>query len=93
MSEPLRTNEAAMKSTLFLTPQLRMSSRSFSVMVGRSTLTPGRFMFLRSPSLAPFSHRTWTVPASTSQESTVKVMEPSAQRICEPGATSLARDE
>ena len=57
-SEPLRTKEAAMKSTLFLTPQLMMSSRSFSVMVGRSTLTPGRFMFLRSPSLAPFSHLT-----------------------------------
>ena len=56
VGRPLRTKEAAMKSTLFLTPQLMMSSRSFSVMVGRSTLTPGRFMFLRSPSLAPFSH-------------------------------------
>ena len=47
-SEPLRTKEAAMKSTALGTPHCRRSSVSFSVMVGRSTITPGRLQFLRS---------------------------------------------
>ena len=60
-SEPLRTKEAAMKSILLGTPQFMMSLTSFSVMVGRSTTTPGRFTFLRSPSTAVFSQRQRTV--------------------------------
>ena len=90
-SFPLRTNEAATKSTLFFTPQFSRSSRSFSVMVGKSTQTPGRFMFLRSPSLAAFSQFTSTVPFFTSHDTTVRVMDPSAHRIFEPGVTSRAR--
>jgi len=35
-----------MKSTLFLIPQLIISSISFSVKVGRSTITPGRFYYM-----------------------------------------------
>jgi hypothetical protein len=37
-----------MTSISFATPQLRMSSTSLSVSVGRSTITPGRLTFLRS---------------------------------------------
>mmetsp|Transcript_32591 Transcript_32591/g.103862 ORF Transcript_32591/g.103862 Transcript_32591/m.103862 type:complete len:375 (-) Transcript_32591:593-1717(-) len=90
-SEPLRTNDAATKSTLFFTPQLRRSSLSFSVMVGRSTTMPGRFMFLRSPRVASLRHFTWMVPALGSHEMTSRVMEPSAQRITLPGDTSRGR--
>ena len=85
MSLPFLTKLAATKSTLFFTPQLMRSFLSFSVIVGKSTFTPGRFMFFLSPSFALFSHFTCTVPFSTSHESTVNVMLPSAQRIFDPG--------
>lgn len=49
-----------MKSTPCARPKLTMSSSSFSVMVGRSTMAPGRFMFLRSPIVASLSTRTTT---------------------------------
>ena len=62
MSDALRTNDAAMKSTLFLTPQFTRSSVSFSVSVGRSTITPGKLQFLRSPSFALFRQRHCTRP-------------------------------
>merc|ERR1711965_663755 len=52
MSDPFLTKEAAMKSTLFFTPQFKMSSLSFSVIVGKFTFTLGKFMFFRSPSMA-----------------------------------------
>ena len=91
MSLPFLTKLAAMKSTLFFTPQFMMSFLSFSVIVGKSTFTPGRFMFFLSPSFALFSHFTCTVRRSTSHESTVNVMLPSAHRSSSPGATSLAR--
>ena len=48
MSEALRTKEAAMKSMSFGTPQLTRSSSSLDVSVGRSTTTPGKFMFFLS---------------------------------------------
>mmetsp|Transcript_2746 Transcript_2746/g.9993 ORF Transcript_2746/g.9993 Transcript_2746/m.9993 type:complete len:224 (+) Transcript_2746:1330-2001(+) len=90
-SEPLRTKEAATKSMSFLRPQFWMSSMSFSVRVGRSTFTPGRFMFLRSPILAVLSHFTSMVFPSSLQRSTVKLALPSAQRILSPGFMSRAR--
>ena len=62
-----------------------MSFLSFSVIVGKSTFTPGRFMFFLSPSFALFSHFTCTVPFPTSHESTVNVMLPSAHRDLRPG--------
>ena len=48
MSEPLRTKDAAMKSMSLISPHCTRSSSSFFVKVGRSTMTPGRFTFLRS---------------------------------------------
>jgi predicted metalloprotease with PDZ domain len=42
-------NEAAIKSTLCLTPKFTISSISFSVKVGKFTLHPGRFTFFFSP--------------------------------------------
>ncbi len=47
-------------STLYRTPKPSMSWRSFSVMVGRSTTTPGRFMFFFSPRVKSFMTRTTT---------------------------------
>ena len=41
-----------MKSTPCSRPNSTMSRSSFSVTVGSSTTMPGRFMFLRSPSVA-----------------------------------------
>ena len=90
-SEPLRTNEAAMKSTLFLAPQLTKSSSSFSVSVGRSTTTPGRFTFLRSPSLAVLRQTHSTSPAARSMRDTCSSTAPSAIRMRPPTATSRAR--
>ena len=43
------TNEAAMKSTLCGTAKFCRSLMSFACSTGRSTLTFGKFMFLRSP--------------------------------------------
>mmetsp|Transcript_7845 Transcript_7845/g.35071 ORF Transcript_7845/g.35071 Transcript_7845/m.35071 type:complete len:232 (+) Transcript_7845:2527-3222(+) len=88
-SLPLRTKDAAMKSMPLGTPQPRMSSLSFSVMVGRSTTTPGRLTFLRSPSMAVLAHLHRTVPFSGWQDSTVMTMLPSPMRISAPGTTSL----
>mmetsp|Transcript_36070 Transcript_36070/g.60795 ORF Transcript_36070/g.60795 Transcript_36070/m.60795 type:complete len:203 (+) Transcript_36070:698-1306(+) len=89
-SDPLRTKDGAMKSTLFLTPHWIRSSSSLGVIVGRSTTTPGKFMFFFSPSLALFSHLHCTVPALTSQLNTISVMLPSAARMRHPGSTSSA---
>ena len=89
-SEPLRTKEAATKSTWLATPQDSRSSVSFSVIVGRSTTTPGRLQFLRSPMVAVLVHRACTVPCALSQEVTTSTSEPSAMRIWLPGKTSCA---
>ena len=86
-SDALRTNDAAMKSTLFLMPKLTMSSTSFSVNVGSSTLTPGKFMFLRSPMAALFSILHVTSPASALILTTVKTKLPSATKMGCPGRT------
>mmetsp|Transcript_31571 Transcript_31571/g.91810 ORF Transcript_31571/g.91810 Transcript_31571/m.91810 type:complete len:219 (+) Transcript_31571:652-1308(+) len=79
------TKDAATKSTPWGMPNSRMSAISFGWRTGRSTLTPGRFMFLRSPILALFSTRTSTKPLPHS--STVATTEPSAMRIVFPGTT------
>mmetsp|Transcript_12108 Transcript_12108/g.19553 ORF Transcript_12108/g.19553 Transcript_12108/m.19553 type:complete len:204 (-) Transcript_12108:481-1092(-) len=63
-SLPFRTKDAAMKSIPLGTPQPRMSSLSFSVIVGRSTTTPGRLTFFLSPSMAVLAQRHFTVPLS-----------------------------
>lgn len=55
--------------------------RTLGVTVGKSTITPGRFTFFRSPSIAVFSHRATTVPLSGLQDTTVSVMLPSAHRM------------
>mmetsp|Transcript_440 Transcript_440/g.1564 ORF Transcript_440/g.1564 Transcript_440/m.1564 type:complete len:288 (-) Transcript_440:805-1668(-) len=91
MSDPFLTKEAAMKSTLFFTPQFKMSSLSFSVIVGKFTFTLGKFMFFRSPSMAEFSHLHTTSPFRTSVSRTFKVIDPSAHKILLPRFTSLAR--
>ena len=67
-SEPLRTKEAAMKSISLGAPQSTRSLSSFFVRVGKSTMTPGRFTFLRSlqsrmPSQLVSSH-TWLFSCS-----------------------------
>nr|GMD31057.1 hypothetical protein C4D60_Mb02t05790 [Ipomoea batatas] len=80
-SEPLRTNERAIMSMLLGTPHPRISSLSFSVSVGRSTTTPGRFTFFLSPNMAVFSQRHLTVPAAGSHDRTVSVMVPSAHKM------------
>jgi len=89
-SEPLRTNEAATKSIAFGTPHCRKSSSSFAVRVGRSTTTPGRLTFLRSPRTAVFMQRQRTVPAAGSVATTFRTIDPSAHRISLPGLTSSA---
>ena len=90
-SEPLRTKDAAMKSTSFSTPQSTMSTRSLSVMVGRSTITPGRLQFFRSPSVLLLRQVQPTLAAASSHSSTRSTMEPSAMRMLQPGDTSRAR--
>mmetsp|Transcript_1245 Transcript_1245/g.4884 ORF Transcript_1245/g.4884 Transcript_1245/m.4884 type:complete len:235 (+) Transcript_1245:785-1489(+) len=89
MSEPFLTKEAAMKSTPWGTAKFTRSSSSLAVMVGRSTMTPGRFMFLRSPSSA--SLRTVTMTPSSRISSTTITTEPSAARMTFPGTTDLGR--
>jgi len=85
MSLPLRTNDAATMSMPYRMPKLTRSSRSFSVMVGKSTTTPGRFMFFFSPMVALFSTRTttWSSPSPFTVHTTV----PSAMRMVEPTLT------
>ncbi|CAK9162706.1 unnamed protein product, partial [Ilex paraguariensis] len=56
--------------------------------VGRSTTTPGRFTFFLSPSIAVFSQRHLTVPATESHDKTVRVMVPSAHKMVFPGFKS-----
>jgi hypothetical protein len=51
MSSALRTKLAAIMSIPFFRPKSRMSDSSFSVSVGRSTMHPGRLMFLFSPNV------------------------------------------
>mmetsp|Transcript_23740 Transcript_23740/g.66546 ORF Transcript_23740/g.66546 Transcript_23740/m.66546 type:complete len:244 (-) Transcript_23740:38-769(-) len=88
-SPPFLTKDAATKSIPFFTPHAR-SSLSFSVSTGRSTTTPGRLQFLRSPMVAVLRHRASTVPAASSQLSTSRMSVPSAIRILLPGRRSRA---
>ena len=92
-SSGLRTNDAAIKSTSCTTPKPMMSCRSFSVIVGRSTFTPGRLQFLRSPSVASFRHSQRTVPSSTFVSSTWSMTFPSLIRMLSPQLRSLAMCE
>ena len=85
MSSADWTKEAAMKSTLFGTPKFCRSSMSLGWSTGRSTLTLGRFMFLRSPMDWLFSTRHMT--ELSRHLVTVSTNEPSAMRIVEPGVT------
>mmetsp|Transcript_12972 Transcript_12972/g.45038 ORF Transcript_12972/g.45038 Transcript_12972/m.45038 type:complete len:388 (-) Transcript_12972:477-1640(-) len=91
MSLPLRTNDAATKSTPCATPKPTRSSTSLFVRVGRSTTTPGRLQFLRSPSLAELSITHRTVPDAVSVDSTSIITAPSAMRTRLPGERSRAR--
>mmetsp|Transcript_22756 Transcript_22756/g.54077 ORF Transcript_22756/g.54077 Transcript_22756/m.54077 type:complete len:219 (-) Transcript_22756:398-1054(-) len=81
------TKEAATKSTPRLTPKFWMSSMSLGWSTGRSTLTLGRFMFLRSPIDWSFSmlHLTDVARHSTTRSTS----EPSAMRMSEPGLTEV----
>ena len=87
MSDALRTKEAAIMSTLYRTPKSTMSDVSFSVIVGRSTITPGRFMFFFSPILTLLHTRTTTDAARSSL--TVHMSVPSAMRMLLPTATDV----
>mmetsp|Transcript_24275 Transcript_24275/g.63288 ORF Transcript_24275/g.63288 Transcript_24275/m.63288 type:complete len:221 (+) Transcript_24275:536-1198(+) len=80
------TKDAATKSTGCLQANSSRSLVSFSCKTGKSTTTPGRFMFLRSPIAQSFS----TVQATSVSlmiDETSSTNDPSAQRICEPGLT------
>ena len=65
----------------FGTPHSLRSSSSLAVSVGRSTTTPGRLAFLRSPRVALFMQRARTVPEAGSVETTSSTIDPSAHRI------------
>ena len=64
-----------------------MSLRSFFVIDGRSTLTPGRFTWRLLPSLPPSS--TLHVRFSLSLASTLKLISPLSILILEPLETLL----
>mmetsp|Transcript_50694 Transcript_50694/g.69528 ORF Transcript_50694/g.69528 Transcript_50694/m.69528 type:complete len:230 (-) Transcript_50694:266-955(-) len=86
-SAALCTKEAATKSTPCGMPKFTRSLMSFSCRTGRSTFTPGRLQFLRSPSLQLFitSVITWSEPT----DSTFRESEPSAHRMMLPGFTDV----
>mmetsp|Transcript_71618 Transcript_71618/g.202175 ORF Transcript_71618/g.202175 Transcript_71618/m.202175 type:complete len:243 (+) Transcript_71618:16-744(+) len=81
------TKLAATKSTLCGMPNSTRSFLSFSWRTGRSTLTPGRFMFFFSPISMSFSTSvtTWSSP----QDFTWRDSDPSAQRMIWPGFTDV----
>ena len=80
----LRTKEAATKSTSCSMPK-RMSARSWSVMTGSGTVTPGTLTDLRSPSTASLTTRQAMSAPSTA--STASSMRPSSTSSCVPGRT------
>mmetsp|Transcript_26039 Transcript_26039/g.77585 ORF Transcript_26039/g.77585 Transcript_26039/m.77585 type:complete len:230 (+) Transcript_26039:825-1514(+) len=84
-SSALWTKEAATKSTPCGMPKFTRSSMSFCCSTGRSTLTPGRLQFLRSPSEQLFMTVVITKSGPTSL--TVSDREPSAMRMVLPGLT------
>mmetsp|Transcript_3863 Transcript_3863/g.10083 ORF Transcript_3863/g.10083 Transcript_3863/m.10083 type:complete len:232 (-) Transcript_3863:267-962(-) len=81
------TKEAAMKSTFCGTAKFCRSLMSFACSTGRSTLTFGRFMFLRSPIDWLFSTMQMTEVAR--HLDTLRTSDPSAIRIVDPGATEV----
>mmetsp|Transcript_52898 Transcript_52898/g.147305 ORF Transcript_52898/g.147305 Transcript_52898/m.147305 type:complete len:222 (-) Transcript_52898:585-1250(-) len=86
-SSALCTKEAATKSTPWGMPNCKRSFLSFSCKTGRSTFTPGKLQFLRSPSLQLFmtSVTTWFSPTAF----TLREREPSATRMVFPGLTEV----
>mmetsp|Transcript_20402 Transcript_20402/g.81587 ORF Transcript_20402/g.81587 Transcript_20402/m.81587 type:complete len:234 (+) Transcript_20402:2137-2838(+) len=83
------TNDAATKSTPFGTPKLTKSSTSLGCNTGKSTWTPGRFMFLRSP-IAQSLSTLHSISVSDTFAVTSSTSEPSAMRIWFPGLTDVA---
>mmetsp|Transcript_8267 Transcript_8267/g.22812 ORF Transcript_8267/g.22812 Transcript_8267/m.22812 type:complete len:219 (+) Transcript_8267:600-1256(+) len=85
MSPALCTKDAAMKSTAWGMPKFTKSSMSFACSTGKSTFTPGKLQFLRSPNFTLFMTVviTWSEPT----ESTFRDKEPSAQRMMFPAFT------
>jgi hypothetical protein len=55
-------------------------------------MTPGKFIFLRSPIAVLFSIRHDTSPVEISVLRTVKTNDPSATNICCPAVTDFAMD-
>mmetsp|Transcript_5899 Transcript_5899/g.17789 ORF Transcript_5899/g.17789 Transcript_5899/m.17789 type:complete len:233 (+) Transcript_5899:597-1295(+) len=84
-SSALWTKEAATKSTPCGTPNFWRSVTSFSWSTGRSTCTPGRLQFFRSPIAASF--RTLQATSIPETARTSRTSEPSAMRIWFPGLT------
>mmetsp|Transcript_10114 Transcript_10114/g.27224 ORF Transcript_10114/g.27224 Transcript_10114/m.27224 type:complete len:294 (-) Transcript_10114:50-931(-) len=84
-SAALCTKEAAMKSTAWGIPNFTRSSMSFCCSTGRSTFTPGKLQFFRSPIFTLFmtSVITWSAPT----DSTFRDREPSAHKMMFPGFT------
>mmetsp|Transcript_13824 Transcript_13824/g.36973 ORF Transcript_13824/g.36973 Transcript_13824/m.36973 type:complete len:222 (-) Transcript_13824:857-1522(-) len=84
-SAALCTKDAAMKSTPWGMPKFTKSSMSFCCNTGKSTFTPGKLQFLRSPNFTLFMTvvMTWSEPT----ESTFRDKEPSAQRMMFPAFT------
>ena len=87
MSFAVRQKERAIQSIPFFKPNSRISSSSFGVTVGRSTLQPGRFTFFFSPIFAALSTRTFTSVGNISRTS--QTNEPSAINIELPTLTEL----
>lgn len=71
----------------FGNPNSRISLLSFSNKTGRSTLTPGKFIFFLSPNLASFNTSTLTDFSKISLTS--QTNEPSAIKIYEPTFTDV----
>mmetsp|Transcript_3716 Transcript_3716/g.8476 ORF Transcript_3716/g.8476 Transcript_3716/m.8476 type:complete len:232 (+) Transcript_3716:625-1320(+) len=86
-SSALCTNEAATKSTPCGMPKLMRSFLSFSWRTGKSTFTPGKLQFFRSPNLQLFM--TSVITKSEPHSLTLRDNEPSAIKIVFPGFTDV----
>jgi len=89
ISFPYLVKLSAIISILYFKPKFTISSASFSVTVGKSTIHPGRFIFFFSPSEQSFSTLTMTDFSLISV--TVQINDPSAIKIYPPTLTDYAR--
>ena len=95
ISFPYLVKLSAIISILYFKPKFTISSASFSVTVGKSTIHPGRFIFFFSPSEQSFSTLTITdfslISVTFLIINTVQTNDPSAIKIYPPTLTDYAR--